>query len=100
MLVRSECQRCGNIRLYRASDLMMVFGGGRDPLTLRFRCAKCFPDIKVTFWWTWTSIERETLSSTSRFSMKANWPPGCRSGSDKRGPSREPVEKVVSFVVF
>ena len=31
MLVRSECKRCGNVRLYRASDLMMVFGGRRDP---------------------------------------------------------------------
>jgi hypothetical protein len=36
------------VRLYRASDLMMVFGDGRDPMTLRFRCAKCLPDIKVT----------------------------------------------------
>jgi hypothetical protein len=48
MLVHSKCKRCGNVRLYRASDLMMVFGGGRDPLTPRFRCAKCVPDIKVT----------------------------------------------------
>lgn len=26
----------------------MVFGGGHDPLTLKFRCGKCLPDIKVT----------------------------------------------------
>ena len=32
MLVRSECKRCGNVRLYKASDLMMGFGGGRDPM--------------------------------------------------------------------
>lgn len=48
MLLRSECRRCGNVRLYRASDLMMLFGGGRDPLTIRFRCASCAPDVAVT----------------------------------------------------
>ena len=48
MLVRSECLRCGNVRLYRASDLMMVFGGGLDPITLKFRCGKRLPDVKVT----------------------------------------------------
>ena len=48
MLVRSECKRCGNVRLYRASDLMMVFGGGRDPLSLKFRCGSCRPDVHIT----------------------------------------------------
>ncbi|MCT7376985.1 hypothetical protein [Chelativorans salis] len=27
-----------NTRFYRKSDLMMVFGGDRDPLSLRSRC--------------------------------------------------------------
>ncbi len=48
MLVKAYCNRCGNARLYRASDLMMIYGGGRDPLALKFRCKACEPDISIT----------------------------------------------------
>lgn len=40
MLVRAAC-RCGNQRHYRAGDLALLFGGGRDPRSLRFRCSQC-----------------------------------------------------------
>ncbi|WP_186445026.1 hypothetical protein [Mesorhizobium sp. J18] len=30
MLVKAQCRPCGNTRFYRASDLMMIYGGGRD----------------------------------------------------------------------
>lgn len=46
MLVVAECE-CGNVRYYRAADLMMVFGGGRDPMGLPFTCDRCKPQIKV-----------------------------------------------------
>lgn len=42
MLVRVECG-CGNIRYYRAMDLAMVAGAGRDPRDLPFRCTRCRP---------------------------------------------------------
>lgn len=48
MLIKATCRRCGNVRCYKASDLMMVFGGGRDPLTLKFRCGQCKPGVDVT----------------------------------------------------
>ena len=41
-LIRAECA-CGNVRHYRAADLMMELGGGRDPRSLRFRCTSCKP---------------------------------------------------------
>ena len=63
MLVRSECKRCGNVRLYRASDLMMVFGGGRDPLSLKFWCGECRPDVLITLSMS-ISIGRAMRSST------------------------------------
>lgn len=48
MLVRASCF-CGNQRYYRASDLAMVVGGGRDPRSLRFRCNRCEkPSTAVT----------------------------------------------------
>ena len=46
MLVMSECS-CGNVRYYRAYDLMMAFGGGRSPFGLPFTCTRCKPRIKV-----------------------------------------------------
>lgn len=46
MLVKAECRRCSNSRYYRAYDLMMVFGGGRDPLTLPFVC-KCRAEVSI-----------------------------------------------------
>jgi len=46
MVVRAECG-CGNIRYYRAMDLAMAVGGGRDPRGLNFRCSRCRPP-KVT----------------------------------------------------
>jgi hypothetical protein len=48
MIIRAECQGCGNARFYRASDLMMHFGGGRDPRSLKFRCDRCRPKVVVT----------------------------------------------------
>lgn len=48
MLIKATCRRCGNVRCYKASDLMMVFGGGRDPLTLKFRCGHCKPGVEIT----------------------------------------------------
>lgn len=47
MLVKAECRPCGNFRCYKASDLMMVFGGGRDPLTLPFSCKVCRADVSI-----------------------------------------------------
>lgn len=47
MLIPAEC-RCGNLRYYRASDLMMVVGAGRDPRRIKFRCDVCKPVITVT----------------------------------------------------
>jgi hypothetical protein len=48
VLVKATCGRCGNFRCYKASDLMMVFGGARDPLTLKFRCGECKPGVDIT----------------------------------------------------
>lgn len=48
MIVRAACEACGNTRFYRASDLMLHFGGGRDPRSLKFRCDRCRPKIVVT----------------------------------------------------
>ncbi|RWE96490.1 MAG: hypothetical protein EOS43_22595 [Mesorhizobium sp.] len=47
MLVKAECS-CGNVRYHRSADLMMVFGGGRDPQSLNFSCDRCKPSIKIT----------------------------------------------------
>jgi hypothetical protein len=47
MLVKVECS-CGNVRYCRSSDLMMVYGGGVDPLKLKFDCSRCKPQIKIT----------------------------------------------------
>ncbi|MGX9120360.1 hypothetical protein ACWTU6_27405, partial [Mesorhizobium sp. BHbsci] len=47
MLVKAECS-CGNVRYHRSADLMMVFGGGRDPQSLTFSCDRCKPSIKIT----------------------------------------------------
>jgi hypothetical protein len=47
MFVRATCRRCCNFRCYRASDLMMVFGGGGDPLTLPFACKVCRADVSI-----------------------------------------------------
>ncbi|WP_244604691.1 MULTISPECIES: hypothetical protein [Mesorhizobium] len=47
MLVKAECS-CGNVRYCRSADLMMVYGGGADPLKLKFDCNRCKPDIKIT----------------------------------------------------
>jgi hypothetical protein len=30
------------------ADLMMVYGGGVDPQTLKFDCSRCKPQIKIT----------------------------------------------------
>ncbi|WP_245437838.1 MULTISPECIES: hypothetical protein [unclassified Mesorhizobium] len=40
--------QCGNVRYCRSADLMMVCGGGVDPLKLKFYCNRCKPDIKIT----------------------------------------------------
>ena len=48
MLVQTECRLCGNIALYRASDLMMLYGGGRSPYDLRFKCRNCKPGVKIS----------------------------------------------------
>ncbi|WP_246804785.1 hypothetical protein [Mesorhizobium mediterraneum] len=47
MLVKAECS-CGNVRYCRSADLMMVYGGGADPLSLKFDCSRCKPQIKIT----------------------------------------------------
>ncbi|MER9301940.1 hypothetical protein [Mesorhizobium sp. M0496] len=47
MLVKAECS-CGNVRYCRSADLMMVYGGGADPQTLKFDCGRCKPQIKIT----------------------------------------------------
>jgi len=47
MLVKAECS-CGNVRYCRSADLMMVYGGGVDPLKLKFDCNRCKPDIRIT----------------------------------------------------
>lgn len=43
MVIRAECQGCGNIRYYMASDMMSVYGGGRDIRSLKFKCGSCQP---------------------------------------------------------
>ena len=48
MIVRAECRSCGNARFYRASDLAMHFGGGRDVRSLKFRCQRCEPKVDVS----------------------------------------------------
>ncbi|TIN59488.1 MAG: hypothetical protein E5Y29_29815, partial [Mesorhizobium sp.] len=45
MLVKAECS-CGNVRYIRSADLMMVYGGGVDPLALKFDCSRCKPQIR------------------------------------------------------
>ncbi|WP_245318225.1 MULTISPECIES: hypothetical protein [unclassified Mesorhizobium] len=45
--VKVECS-CGNVRYCRSADLMMVYGGGVDPMKLKFDCNRCKPDIKIT----------------------------------------------------
>ncbi|CAN7398967.1 hypothetical protein LJR234_002609 [Mesorhizobium amorphae] len=30
------------------ADLMMLYGGGVDPMRLKFGCSRCRPDIKIT----------------------------------------------------
>jgi len=47
MLVKAECT-CGNVFYCRSADLMMVYGGGVDPLRLKFDCSRCKPKIKIT----------------------------------------------------
>jgi hypothetical protein len=47
MPVKAECS-CGDIRYCRSADLMMVYGGGVDPLKLKFDCSQCKPQIKIT----------------------------------------------------
>ncbi|RWP51377.1 MAG: hypothetical protein EOR06_22465 [Mesorhizobium sp.] len=47
MLVKAECS-CGNVRYCRSADLMMVYGGGVDPLSLKFDCSRCKPQITIT----------------------------------------------------
>ncbi|RVD52550.1 MAG: hypothetical protein EOS30_09745 [Mesorhizobium sp.] len=47
MLVKVECS-CGNVRYCRSADLMMVYGGGVDPLKLKFDCSRCKPQVKIT----------------------------------------------------
>lgn len=47
MLVKAECS-CGNVRYCRSADLMMVYGGGVDPLSLKFDCSRCKPQVKIT----------------------------------------------------
>ncbi|MEI8715667.1 hypothetical protein [Mesorhizobium sp. ISC11] len=47
MLVKAECS-CGNVRYCRSADLMMVYGGGVDPMSLKFDCSRCKPQIKIT----------------------------------------------------
>ncbi|MFC6488050.1 hypothetical protein [Nitratireductor sp. GCM10026969] len=47
MLVRAECP-CGNVRHFLATDLMMLLGGGRDPITLKFRCTRCRPKTRIS----------------------------------------------------
>ena len=48
MLVRAECG-CGNIRYFRARDLLEVAGGELDPQRLRFRCTSCKPPaVKIS----------------------------------------------------
>ncbi|WP_292530146.1 hypothetical protein [Mesorhizobium sp.] len=47
MLVKAECS-CGNVRYCRSADLMMVYGGGADPLKLKFDCSRCKPTVKIT----------------------------------------------------
>ncbi|RWO86032.1 hypothetical protein [Mesorhizobium sp.] len=46
MLVKAECS-CGNVRYCRSADLMMVYGGGVDPLKLKFDCSRCKPQITM-----------------------------------------------------
>ncbi|MER8956749.1 hypothetical protein NKH98_29475 [Mesorhizobium sp. M0833] len=46
-LGKAECS-CGNVPYCRSADLMMVYGGGVDPLTLRFDCSRCKPTGKIT----------------------------------------------------
>lgn len=46
MLIRTECE-CGNVRYFRAYDLMMTFGGGHSLYSLPFDCKRCKPKITV-----------------------------------------------------
>lgn len=47
LIVRVQCT-CGRRRDFEASDLMMRFGGGRDPQSLKFKCRACKPTTTVT----------------------------------------------------
>lgn len=47
MLVKAECS-CGNVRYCRSADSMMVYGGGIDPLSLKFDCSRCKPQVTIT----------------------------------------------------
>ena len=47
MLVKAECS-CGNVRCCRSADLMMDYGGGADPLKLKFDYSRCKPQITIT----------------------------------------------------
>ena len=41
MLVTAECKLCKREALFYAYDLAHVFGAGRDPRGLPFRCERC-----------------------------------------------------------
>ena len=49
MLIRVTCD-CGNQRFFKAGDLALLVGGGRDPRGLRFDCRACArkpPEVTV-----------------------------------------------------
>ena len=41
MLVTAECKLCKRQASFFAYDLAHVYGGGRDPRNLPFRCERC-----------------------------------------------------------
>ena len=48
MIVRAECQ-CGNLRYFKARDLLPLVGSARPLQSIRFSCRQCRPNrITVT----------------------------------------------------
>ena len=41
MLIRVECPKCESFRIFRPDDLARLYGRGRDPRSLGFRCQLC-----------------------------------------------------------
>ena len=49
MIIRVECPACGRRKFYESAQLLMHYGGGRDPRELPFgKCVECTPKPRIT----------------------------------------------------